>query len=161
MARSGSFGVNGDKTWDGVTIPLPAKVGDIGSDTNGEWMFVQADGAIAQYAFVKISDDGQADELTTTNATSNNLQVGVAQVAAADNEYLWVWIGGVGGGGVGSGIKGKCAASYAADANLNTTATDGVADDASTTLIKNVVGLTTLTGAGTVELKSTGYLVVN
>lgn len=161
MSRSGSFGVNGDKIWDGVTIPLPAKVGDIGSDTNGEWMFVQADGAIAQYAFVKISDDGQADELTTTNATSNNLQVGVAQVAAADNEYLWVWIGGVGGGGVGSGIKGKCAASYAADANLNTTATDGVADDASTTLIKNVVGLTTLTGAGTVELKSTGYLVVN
>lgn len=124
-------------------------------------MFVQADGAVAQYAFVKISDDGQADELTTTNAGSNNLQVGVAQVAAADNEYLWVWIGGVGGGGVGSGIKGKCAASYAADANLNTTATDGVADDASTTKIQNVVGLTTLTGAGSVELKSTGHLKVN
>ena len=72
-----------------------------------------------------------------------------------------MFIGGVGGGGVGSGIKVKAAASYAADANLNTTATAGVVDDASTTVIKNVVGLTTLTGAGTVEVKTTGYLTVN
>jgi len=161
MSRSGSFGVNYKKVWDGVTIPLPAQVGDLGSCPEGEFLFVQAGAAVAQYAFVKLSDDGQAVELTTTNAGSNNLQVGVAQVAAADNEYFWVWVGGVGGGGVGTGIKGKCAASYAADANLNTTATAGVADDASTTRIANVVGLTTLTGAGTVELKSTGYLLVN
>lgn len=162
MSGSGSFGVNYKKAFDATTVPsLPAKIGDVGACPDGEFIFVQADGAIAQYAFVRISDDGQADELTTTKAGSNNLQVGVAQVAAADNEYLWVWVGGVGGGGVGTGIKGKCAASYAADANLNTTATAGVADDASTTLIKNVVGLTTLTGAGTVELKSTGYLTVN
>lgn len=161
MSQVGSFGVNGKKVWDGVSIPLPAKVGAVGSTPEGDYIFVQADGAVAQYAFVKISDDGQAAELTTTNAGSNNLQVGVAQVAAADNEYLWVWVGGVGGGGVGSGIKGKAAASYAADANLNTTATAGVADDTSTTKIQNVVGLTTLTGAGTVELKSTGHLKVN
>jgi len=161
MSQVGSFGVNGGKVWDGVSIPLPAKVGDVGSSPEGDYIFVQADGAVAQYAFVKISDDGQAAELTTTNAGANNLQVGVAQVAAADTEYLWVWVGGVGGGGVGSGIKGKAAASYAADANLNTTATAGVADDTSTTKIQNVVGLTTLTGAGTVELKSTGHLKVN
>ncbi len=162
MSGSGSFGVNYKRSFDASVVPsLPAKIGDTGSCPEGQFLFVQADGAIAQYAFVKISDDGQADELTTTNAGSNNLQVGVAQVAAADNEYLWVWVGGVGGGGVGTGIKGKVAASYAADANLNTTATDGVADDSSTTLIKNVVGLTTVTGASTVELKSTGYLTVN
>lgn len=161
MSQVGSFGVNPKKVWDGTSIPLPARVGSVGSAPEGDYMFVQADGAVAQYAFVKISDDGQADELTTTNAGSNNLQVGVAQIAAADNEYLWVWIGGPGGGGVGTGIKGKAAASYAADANLNTTATDGVADDASTTRIQNVVGLTTLVGAGTVELKSTGHLKVN
>lgn len=161
MSQVGSFGVNYLKVWDGVTIPLPAKVGDIGSSPVGDFMFVQADGALAQYAFVKVSDDGQADELTTTNAGSNNLQVGVAQVAAADNEYLWVWIGGPGAGGVGSGIKGKVALNYAADNNLNTTATDGVADDASTTKIQNVVGLTTVTAASTVELKATGHLKVN
>jgi len=161
MSGSGSFGVNYKKTFTGTELPLPASVGAVGSLPEGKFIFVQADGAVAQYAFVKISDDGQADELTTTNAGSNNLQVGVAQVAALDNEYLWVWIGGPGGGGVGSGIKGKVAASYAADANLNTTATDGVADDSSTTLIKDVVGLTTVVGAGTVELKSSGYLRVN
>jgi len=162
MSGSGSFGVNYKKAFDATTVPsLPAKIGDVGSCPDGEFIFVQADGAIAQYAFVKISDDGQAAELTTTNAGSNNLQVGVAQISALDNEYLWVWVGGVGGGGVGTGIKGKVAASYAADANLNTTATAGVADDASTTKIANVVGLTTVVGAGTVELKSTGYLTVN
>jgi hypothetical protein len=161
MSGSGSFGVNYKKSFTGTELPLPATVGAVGSLPEGKFIFVQADGAVAQYAFVKISDDGQADELTTTNAGSNNLQVGVAQVAAADNEYLWVWIGGPGGGGVGSGIKGKVAASYAADANLNTTATDGVADDTSTTRIHNVVGLTTVVGAGSVELKSSGYLRVN
>lgn len=160
MSQVGSFGVNAKKTWDGVSIPLPSHVGGVGSTPDGDYMFVQADGAVAQYAFVRITDDGQAAELTTTNAGSNNLQIGVAQIAALDNEYLWVWVGGIGGGGVGTGIRGKCAASYAADANLNTTATAGVADDASTTKIQNVVGLTTLVGAGTVELKSTGHLRV-
>lgn len=162
MARSGAFGVNFKRTYDVSVVPsLPAMLGDVGSSPEGDFMFVKANAAIAQYAFVVISDDGIANELTTTNAGSNNLQVGVAQVGAAANEYLWVWVGGLGGGGVGVGIKGKCAASYVADANLNTTATAGVADDASTTRIQNVVGLTTLTGAGTVELKSTGYLKVN
>lgn len=162
MARSGAFGLNFKRTYDVSVVPsLPAMLGDVGSSPEGDFMFVKASAAIAQYAFVVISDDGVASELTTTNATSNNLQVGVAQVAALTNEYLWVWVGGLGGGGVGVGIKGKCAASYVADANLNTTATAGVADDASTTRIQNVVGLTTLIGAGTVELKSTGYLKVN
>jgi hypothetical protein len=161
MSKSGSFGVNYTKTFTTADDGLPAVIGDLGSSKHGDFIFVQADGAVDQYAAVKISDDGQAAMLTTTNAGSNNLQVGIAQVAAADNEYLWVWVGGVAGGGVGSGIKVKAAASYAADANLQTTATAGVVDDASTTLIKNVVGLTTLTGAGTVEVKSTGYLTVN
>lgn len=161
MSQVGSFGVNYKKTWDGVTIPLPAQLRAVGSLTEGEFVFVQADGAIDQYGFVKIEQDGQAAMLTTTNAGSQGLLVGVAQVAAADNEYLWVWVGGLHGGGAGSGIKGKAAASYAAKANLNTTATAGVADDASTTKISYVVGLETLTGAGTVTLFSIGHLKVN
>ena len=161
MSQVGSFGVNHLKTWDGTTVPLPAKVGAVGSTPEGDFVLVQADGAIDQYAFVKIENDGQAAMLTTTNAGSQNLLVGVAQVAAANDEYLWVWIGGIHAGGTGSGIKGKAAASYAAKANLNTTATAGVADDASTTKIAYVVGLETLTGAGTVTLFSTGHLKVN
>ena len=161
MSQSGSFGVNYKKTWDGSTIPLPAKLRAVGSSTEGEFVFVQADGAIDQYAWVKIEQDGQAAMLTTTNAGSNGLLVGVAQVAFADNEYGWVWVGGLNGGGVGSGIKGKVAASYVAKANLNTTATAGVADDASTTKISYVVGLTTATGATAVELGSVAHAKVN
>jgi hypothetical protein len=126
-------------------------------------MFVQADGAIDQYAFVKITDDGQAAMLTQAN-DSAILQAGVAQVAAANDEYLWVWVGGVGGGGVDSGIKGKVAASYAADAALYTTTTAGVADDNASGAVQIVgaVGLTTDGGSGSaVELKSMGYLSIN
>lgn len=161
MSGSGSFGVNYTKVWDGSTIPLPAKLADIGHSPDGTFMFVQADGAIDQYAFVVITNAGQADMMTTTTATSGNLLVGIAQVAAADNEYLWVFVGGVGGAGAGSGIKGKYI-NYTALANTNTTATDGVADDASTTLVKNVVGLTTVAGTATaVEVATTGVMVVN
>ena len=158
---SQGFGVNPGKTYTTPDLPLPVGVGSVGRTPEGPWMFVQASGAIDQYAAVVINEDGQAAMLITTNAGSNSLQVGIAQVAAANDEYLYVFVGGVGGGGVGSGIKVKAAASYAADANLQTTATAGVVDDASTTLIKNVVGLTTLVGAGTVEVKTTGYMSVN
>ena len=161
MSQVGSFGVNYTKTWDGITIPLPAKVGDVGSSPDGDFVLVQADGAIDQYAFVKIEADGQAAMLTTTNAGSQGLLVGVAQVAAADNEYLWVWVGGIAAGGTGSGIKGKVAANYVAKNNLNTTATAGVADDASTTKISYVVGVASTTPAAAVELYAVGHLKVN
>ncbi len=161
MSHSGSFGVNYKKTWDGVSIPLPVKLMDVGSSTEGEFVFVQADGAIDQYAFVKIENDGQAAMLTTTNAGSNGLLVGVAQVAAANDEYLWVWVGGLNGGGVGKGIRGKLLTGYVAKNNINTTATAGVADDTSTTKIAYVVGLAATTGTQAVELFSLGHLKVN
>jgi hypothetical protein len=161
MSQTGSFGVNYKKVWDGVSIPLPAKLMDVGSSTEGEFVFVQADAAIDQYAFVKIENDGQAAMLTTTNAGSQGLLVGVAQVAAADNEYLWVWVGGLNGGGVGKGIKGKLLTGYVAKNNINTTATAGVADDTSTTKIAYVVGLAATTGTQAVELFSVGHLKVN
>ena len=159
MARSGSFGANSKKTWDGVSSPLPAKLGDIASDTDGEWMFVKASASIAQYAFVLISDAFLATE--TSGASSIVQHVGVAQSALAANEFGWVWIGGPAGGGVGKGIRGKIAASYVANTPLLTTATSGVADDAGSTTIKNVSGTVATTGAANVELKSTGYLSLN
>jgi hypothetical protein len=161
MSQVGSFGVNYKKTFTIDTLPLPVPVTTVGSLVEGDFVFVQADGAIDQYGFVKIEADGQAAMLTTTNGGSNALMVGVAQVAALDNEYLWVWIGGPMGGGVGKGIRGKVAASYVAKANLNTTATAGVADDASTTLIKGGVGLASTTPAAAVELGSVDHLRVN
>lgn len=162
MARSGSFGVNYKKSHGSDPSVIEHKLGDLGSDTDGEWCFVKAASAITQYDFVVIASDNTVAALTTTNATSNSLQIGVAQVALAQNEFGWVWIGGAMGGGTGKGIRGRCLTLYAANANLYTTATAGCADDTATTLIKNVVGLSTVGGSTTaVELKSQGYLSVN
>jgi hypothetical protein len=75
-------------------------------------------------------------------------------VAAATNEYLWVFVGT--GGGTGFGIKVRVAASYVAGAKLYTTATAGVLDDASTAgVIVGLVGLTTDSGSGSsIEVQS-------
>lgn len=165
MSQSGSFGVNYKTTWSlSATSPylsLPATLRAVGSAPEGEFVFVQANGAIDQYGFVKIEADGQAAMLTTTNAGSQGLLVGVAQVAAANDEYLWVWVGGLNGGGAGKGIKGKVLTGYVAKNNLFTTATDGAADDTSTTKISYVVGLTATTGTQAIELASVAHLKVN
>lgn len=159
MSHSGSFGVNYTRTWTGSEGPLPAKLTDVGSSTEGEFVFVQADGAIAQYAFVKITYAGQAAE--ATDAIAGPIQIGVAQVAAADNEYLWVWIGGAMGGGVGVGIKGKILTGYVAGNALYTTSTAGCADDATATdKINHVYGLAATTGTQAVELASTAPIGV-
>jgi len=153
------LGAHGLKT--GVTHTEPQhNLLDRAANKKGEWVYVQANGTVAQYGFVRIDDDGQADALTTTLAGSGPVAVGVAQVAFADNDYGWVWVGR--GGGVGKGVYGKVAASYVADAKLQTTAVAGVADDAATTVIANVRGLTTDGGSGSsVELFASGTLSCN
>lgn len=157
MSGSGSFGVNYKKVWDGVSSPLPAKLKDVGHSTEGSFVFVQANGAIAQYDFVHIDTEGQAAKCTTTLAAQTS-QVGAAQIAAADNEYLWVWIGGEQGGGTGKGIKGSILTGYVAKNTLYTTATGGSADDAATTKLIGVVGLTATTATQAVELASTSII---
>lgn len=159
MARSGSFGVNYKKSFGTDPAIVEAKLGDLGTDTDGEWMYVKASAAVAQYAFVLITDTFTAAE--TSGASTIVQHVGVAQNALLTNEFAWVWIGGAAGGGVGKGIKGKIAASYVANTPLLTTAVAGVADDAGSTTIKNVSATTATVGAASVELKSTGYLTLN
>lgn len=159
MARSGSFGIDPTKAYSETPAIPEWNLLDKGSNAQGEWIFAQADGAIDQYAFCLILGTGQASELTTTNAGSSTVMVGVPQVALADNEYGWFWRGC--GGGDGKGIYGL-AINYTALAKLQTTATGGVADDASTTVIANVVGLDTVGGtAAATELFATGYLQCN
>lgn len=159
MARSGSFGVNYKKSFGTDPAIVEAKLGDLGTDTDGEWMYVKASAAVAQYAFVLITDTFTAAE--TSGASTIVQHVGVAQNALLINEFAWVWIGGAAGGGVGKGIKGKIAASYVVNTPLLTTAAAGVADDAGSTTIKNVSATTLTVGAASVELKSTGYLTLN
>jgi hypothetical protein len=160
MSHSGSFGVNYKRVWDGTTVPLPAQLTDIGSSPEGQFVFVQASGAIAQYAFVKIDSVGQASEATDA-AIAGPIQIGVAQVAAADNEYLWVWIGGTMGGGLGVGIRGKVLTGYIAGSALFSTATAGAADDTSgTDKFHGVYGLAGTTGTQAIELASNGSIAV-
>lgn len=155
MSQSGSFGVNYLRVWTSSQM-LPAAPLDQGSSKDGRFMFVKAGAAIAQYAFVGIDGEGDALELTTaTYATS--AAIGVAQVAAASGEYLWVFVGE--GGGTGVGIKGLFSANYAAFAVINTTATAGVVDDAATKILGGVVGLTLVGGAqASAELYAAGLI---
>jgi len=165
MSQVGSFGVNYTRTFTTDEYPhLPAKVRDVGSSPVGEFVFVQADGAIDQYGWVKVDYDGQAVMVNQTNDGTNTLAIGVAQVAFADNEYGWVWVGGLNGGGTGSGIKGKVAAGYVAKNNLYTTANAGIADDDSSgaaVKIAYVVGVAGTTPAAAVELASVGHAKIN
>lgn len=139
----GEFGINYTKT---STVLKDAKLLDLAAHRDGKFVFVQANGAIDQYAAVKIDNDGQASMLTTAISGTEPTAVGVAQVAFADNEYGWVWVGE--GGGSGKGIKVKVAASCATDVKLYTTATAGVLDDTATDLIQGLTIVSTDGGAG-------------
>jgi hypothetical protein len=109
-------------------------------DLGSRWEYVQANGAITQYDYVKIDDDFQAASGTTTLLPNTEpARVGCAQVAFADNEYGWV---------VRSGKHtGRFAASCAQDVKIYTTATAGVVDDSATTLINGLKLITTITSA--------------
>ncbi len=102
---------------------------EVGGDA---WVYVQANGAIAQYDCVKIDDDYQAAKITyaLTGSNAEPGKAGIAQFAFADDEYGWVFVK---GGGLGRGIKVTVLASCAADVKLYTTATAGSLDDTSTT----------------------------
>lgn len=111
-------------------------------DSGVTWQYVKATSAVAQYAYVKISGDGNftAVEGTTTLLPSTEpAMVGCAQVAFAANDYGWV---------VRSGLHtGKFAASCVQDVKIYTTGTAGVVDDSATTLINGLKLITTITGA--------------
>ena len=155
MGQQG-FGINETKTWTSTDVALPAGLLARGKSPKGEWLFVKASATIAQYAWVGVDGEGDAAELTTTTYASV-CDIGVAQVAIASGEYAWIWTGC--GGGTLSLIKGKVAASYAAFALINSTATAGVADDAATKILGGVVGLTTDGGAGSsIELYAAGRI---
>jgi hypothetical protein len=163
MARSGSFGLNIKKTWTSTT-PIPEhKLGDLGTDIHGEYVYVTASAAISQYDFVLISSTFTAAPLTTTNASTTAQYVGVAQIAFANGESGWVWIGGPAGGGVGTGIKGNVSAAVTIASIVYTTATAGQVSNtsASTVKIQNVSPTAATAAAGSVELRSFGYLSVN
>lgn len=127
----------------------------------GEWVYGQANGAIVAFDAVKVDNDYQLAALTTTISGAEPTSVGLAQVAFADNEYGWVFVGN--GGGVGSGIKVNALTLCATDVKLYTTATAGKVDDTATDLIQNLTLCTTNAAGGTVatECFASGLLTTN
>lgn len=101
-----------------------------------EYLYVQADGAITANDVVLVDEDGQADQLDTTNsAGALGDRVAVAPATFADNEYGWVQIYGACTANVGS--------SCAANTKLNSTGTAGRVDDDATTGAETMFGFYT------------------
>ena len=161
MSASGSFGIKTTASYGTSPTIVPAKVLDRGSDTRGDFMFVQASGAVTAFDAGIISAAGLFVSVTTTTASTTPKIVGIAQCAAATGEYFWVFIGS--GGGTGKGIKMRVAASYVAATKVYTTATAGVLDDSVTAgVITGVIGLTTDAGSGSsVEIQAAGTMYSN
>ena len=127
------------------TTTLDHNLGDCVSGNDAtEWVYVQANGAIAQYDAVAIDETYQAIALTKA-AVDDGHMVAFAQSAFADNEYGWVALK-----GAGSNFKVNVLASCAADVVLYSTATAGKLDDISTsqTKIDGVVITATDGGSG-------------
>ena len=121
---------------------LDAEVGETCQVGGTLYQYVKASAAIAQYAFVKISSDGNytAQEMTTTtNPSTEPAKVGCAQVAIASGYYGWVAIKGY--------FTGKFAASCVQAVKIYTTGTAGVVDDSATTLVNGLMLITTITSA--------------
>lgn len=111
-------------------------LGDCVSGADGtEFQYCQASGAIAQYDWVGIDENNQAASLTKAMA-DDGFKIGVAQVAAVDNDGIWIAT-------EGRNLNGAVLASCAADVVLYTSATAGHLDDtsASQTKIDGVVAV--------------------
>lgn len=156
MSNAGPHGINYKRAYSS-TADFPFTLGDYVWHRDGVFQFGQANGAVVVYDAVKLDNDGQIAQITTTITGDEPTGVGLAQVAAADNEYLWVFRGL--GGGSGKGIKANLLINCAQDVRLYTTATAGSLDDTATDLIANVSLITTITAATAAEIYSPGIMV--
>lgn len=133
MSTLGTMGVHPNQ----ADVDPTAQVGARGRTNAGSWVYGQANGAISQYDVVKIDNDGQLIPLDNTVSGAEPTAVGVAQVAVADNEYAWVWIG-EGGGTMFPDIKVNVLASTTADVKLYTSGTAGSINDVTGDLIQGL-----------------------
>lgn len=126
-------------------------LGDRSQNADGkEYVYVQANGAITGAGYVVVIDETyQAAMLSTSNDARGDL-VGVAPVAFADDDYGWIQ------------VKGPCvirvAASAAANARLNTTATAGQIDDDGTSTAFSLEGIYLTTANGGAAATAAGIL---
>lgn len=115
-----------------------------------EYVYVQADGAVTAAGYVVVIDETyQAVMVSTSNDARGDL-IGVALAAFADNDYGWVQVKGP--------ASVRVAASAAANARLNTTATAGQLDDDGTAGAFEILGLVLTTVNGGSAATAAGLL---
>ena len=132
------LGCNPNETFESASdLPLP--LGTRATSGTGEYVLIQAQGAITQYDLCAIVAGYEADPLNTTGAAGKS-NACIPQVAIADNHYGWGLVTGKG--------KVRAAASCAANVALYTTGTAGVVDDTSTSGIISGLVLTEAAPAG-------------
>jgi hypothetical protein len=111
------------------------------TDDGGEAVYCIASGACGQYTACGINEDFDIYTMTTALSPQSD-RLGFPQVAFAAGEYGWAYLR-------GSNIKVRTKASAAADAQLYTTASAGVLDDASSANALKIDGLVLVAAAGT------------
>lgn len=147
-ATSGIVGTRLDEANDSQLFTL----GECVKGTDGtEWMYCVASGAITQYQCVGINEDHDAYAMTTTLAEDSD-RVGFAQFAFSSGQYGFIAIR-------GTNIKVRTKASCAADAQLYTTASAGVLDDATSAGALLVDGVVCVSAAGTAANGAAGIEV--
>jgi hypothetical protein len=127
-------------------------LGTVALGTDGtEWVYCISSGAITQFQAVGINEDFDAYSLTTALAAQSD-KIGFAQVAFGAGEYGWVATR-------GTNIKVRTKASAAADAQLWTTASAGVLDDATAAAALKIDGIVLVAAAGTAANGAAGIEV--
>lgn len=141
-----------------------AGLGDEVNVGGNQWKYVQADGAIAQYAVVGLKATNEAVELTSTISGARPTAVGLAQFAFADNQYGWVLIGPFSVDEAGNAFKVLTSAASAVDVIMYTSATAGKVDDGDGSGDK-IAGLVLTesgsSGAGTFKCQSVCRMTTN
>jgi len=141
------LGIDVNRVDDSAEFPLGTTVcGDLGS----EFVYVEADDAIAAGYVCQIANDWGAEEITNTNGAYGR-HVGVAPVAIASGKYGWLQ------------RAGKCdaiqaAANCAANAPVTTTTTAGELDDAAGAGTKNISGIALEAAVGGAAATAVGVL---
>lgn len=124
-------------------------LGTVAQGSDGtEWVYCVSSGAITQYQAVGINEDFDAFAMTSTLAAQSD-KLGFAQTAFAAGEYGWVATR-------GTNIKVRTKSSAAADAQLWTTASAGVLDDATAAGALKVDGMVLVAAAGTAATGAAG-----
>lgn len=111
------------------------------TDDGGEAVYCIASGAVSQYALCGINEDFDVYMMTTALAAQSD-RLGFPQVGIAAASYAWVYLR-------GSNIKVRTKASAVADAQLWTTASAGVVDDATAAGALKLDGLVLVAAAST------------